>query len=1065
MVEVITPETSPPDPPPPGTGLVIDQFEQLFTTVDADAAAACIDGALDALEQRRIKWLAIAIRGDFYARCADHPRLAAWFSDHTMLLPPLQPDELRTIVQAPAEIAALGLEPGLVDLVLADSASEPHPLPLVSHALLETWRRRHGEVLTIADYHEAGGTASAIAATAERVYSSQLDEPGQQLARDLFLRLVEPGDGTADTRRTIALSEVRAVFAKSVDGLLGVLADARLVVVDEESVRMVHDALISEWPRLQQWVDDERQQLQTAAHLARAVQEWTARGEQESDLYRGARLDGALELEASGYAFAPQQQRFIEAARETREREQRRLRSTNRRLRRLLVAVTLLLVLAIAGATVTVLQRAEANDARRRSDAQRRTAELTQVASAARALADKDIPLAMLLALEADRLEPAADTLGTLKDVLRAQPTIKASVPLVGVDPNARVVSISADGRVALLLAGNRLTSVRLPGGVIGPAVTVPDFVSAAVSPDDTELAVATSFSVTLFDLASGRQTKTFQTSYPPTTGPDSISWNGQGELVMIGLGQTAFTVDTSTGASAFLASYHPVLSAITVDEATKEILLASPLTSTSSVIRFDAQTHAELASNDTNVTAEATDLRAQPSGSLVAIGTLNAGVLLLDAAGTVKRLGSTTRAATGVFSRDGRRLATLDSSGTIQAYDTDTGEPVGPPIVQEPAQSGFLYNDPALEVPQGLAFGDDDNTLVWVGRGQVTTIDLSGVQPLASAPFTPAGMLAGPVSSDGRTAYAMESVTSGASSAFEVDSGAQQLHLQGQVVGIGAGDLFEVVAGQGSVRTFDPEGRELARSSYQLTGTDTGVTTPDVTRLLLASADGGRTEVDSLPDLHVLPLRVPSTGRGESVPGVGISDDGRQIARSVLAPDRSDRIEVLDGATGAAVVSPITRRDGATTSLLTFSPDGRSLALGDSAGGIGLLDLQSGRYEANVFTGVRGAVRQLFFSRDGQSLFAAGGEGSFWWWDVASRQPVGDPFVSDLYGPGADIQLRHFAIPGPDGLRLWNLDTTTWPSMACHRAGRNLTLDEWHRYLPASEPYHVTCPENPAAA
>jgi Novel STAND NTPase 1 len=59
--------------------------------------------------------------------------------------------------RAIARLAGLRLEPGLIDLVLRDVAGEPGALPLMSHALRETWERRDGRTLTVEAYQESGG--------------------------------------------------------------------------------------------------------------------------------------------------------------------------------------------------------------------------------------------------------------------------------------------------------------------------------------------------------------------------------------------------------------------------------------------------------------------------------------------------------------------------------------------------------------------------------------------------------------------------------------------------------------------------------------------------------------------------------------------------------------------------------------------------------------------------------------------------------------------------------------------------------------------------------------------
>src|SRR5512147_1465810 len=116
-------------------------------------------------------------------------------------------EELRCEIEEPANRAHWTFEPGLVDLILRDVGDEPGALPLLSHALLETWKRRAGHTLTLKGYADAGGVHGAIAHTAEGVYQN-LSPAEQQMARNIFLRLTELGEGTEDTRRRAAISEL-----------------------------------------------------------------------------------------------------------------------------------------------------------------------------------------------------------------------------------------------------------------------------------------------------------------------------------------------------------------------------------------------------------------------------------------------------------------------------------------------------------------------------------------------------------------------------------------------------------------------------------------------------------------------------------------------------------------------------------------------------------------------------------------------------------------------------------------------------------------------------------------
>jgi hypothetical protein len=90
--------------------------------------------------------------------------------------------------------------------------------------------------------------------------------------------------------------------------------------------------------------------------------------------------------------------------------------------------------------------------------------------------------------------------------------------------------------------------------------------------------------------------------------------------------------------------------------------------------------------------------------------------------------------------------------------------------------------------------------------------------------------------------------------------------------------------------------------------------------------------------------------------------------------------------------------------------------------------------------------------------------------YDLPSGQRIGAPMVwAPLVYPGfyslptSDLAVHFVLAPDQQGLRLWNVDPSSWPAVACQRAGRNLTADEWARFMPADEPYRLTCPEFPA--
>src|SRR5207247_4111609 len=128
------------------------------------------------------------LRADFYGECARYASLRDRLAAEQEYIGPMTTPELRRAIEEPARGAAWEFEAGLVDLLLRDVGDEPGALPLLSHALLETWKRRRGRTLTLQGYHEAGDVRGAIAKTAQDFYR-QLPDEQQRIARSIFIRL------------------------------------------------------------------------------------------------------------------------------------------------------------------------------------------------------------------------------------------------------------------------------------------------------------------------------------------------------------------------------------------------------------------------------------------------------------------------------------------------------------------------------------------------------------------------------------------------------------------------------------------------------------------------------------------------------------------------------------------------------------------------------------------------------------------------------------------------------------------------------------------------------------
>ena len=275
----------------------VDQFEELFTLCrNLQERQAFIDNLLNAAmpDTGGLLTLILTLRADFYAHCAQYDELRQALETEQKYIGAMNREELRRAIREPAQQHGWDFEGGLVEMPLQDVGQEPGRLPLLSHALLETWHRRRGRTLTFAGYSAAGGLFGAIAQTAETVFN-KLNRGQQVIARNIFLRLTELGEGSEDTRRRAHLQELvpQPEQAGEVATVLARLASARLITTSQDAVEVVHEALIREWDLLRRWLNEDRQGLQIQRRLTEAAAEWEHHDRHADYLYRGLPLEEA----------------------------------------------------------------------------------------------------------------------------------------------------------------------------------------------------------------------------------------------------------------------------------------------------------------------------------------------------------------------------------------------------------------------------------------------------------------------------------------------------------------------------------------------------------------------------------------------------------------------------------------------------------------------------------------------------------------------------------------------------------------------------------------------------
>ena len=448
--------------PRPGAELVlmVDQAEELFTLADPTERDLFLDALAHVVADHRSPIrVVITLRADFLAAALSHPIAGPLVRDRSVMVGPLDRDDLHEVIVRPAELAGVAVEPALAVALVADAARAEGSLPMVQFALTEVFAAGHQDGLMTAEaYRRLGGIDGVLGQRAEEVFAT-LDEGGQRASRSLFLRLLVPHDDAPPTRRRALRRELERIPEAVVEAF----GRARLLRFDHEgrtrepTVEITHEALFRAWPRLAGWITDGIEDVRLLRHLTVAAAEWDSGGREDAELYRGSRLDTATEFARSGRAdLSSTELAFLAASRRRRVADQASVRRTVRRLRVLTSGLAIgLVVTLLAGAYAWSASRRE-SEARQREQATARSAQVDELAFAASGELAEDPERASLLAAHAYSMEPDLESQAALLDVLGVEPRILSIRPTpfdtcserTGAGDEVLFTSVSLEGEV-----------------------------------------------------------------------------------------------------------------------------------------------------------------------------------------------------------------------------------------------------------------------------------------------------------------------------------------------------------------------------------------------------------------------------------------------------------------------------------------------------------------------------------------------------------------------------------------------------------------------------------------
>lgn len=1041
--------------------LVVDQLEELFTSATDADQRRFLDALMDAIDRPASRLRVVAtLRADFYDRPLAIQPIGDAVAEATVTVPALTAAELESAIVEPAARTGRRVEgPLLVELVSA-SIDEPAGLPALQFTLFELADRCPGD-LTVAAYRELGGLIGAIASRAEDLYRS-LDDDERRGVRRLFEQLVVVNPDGEPTRRRAMRSEVLAVDP-ALDALIDRWAEARLLTLDHHrqtrlpTVEPAHEALLREWPRLRRWLDENRESLVVLGRLREDVVAWEDLDRDAGALYRGSRLQLAVDVLAHA-TLGPQEQTFLDASLAAREEEEReaaaaaaRTQRSNRRLRRQLVVIGVALVAALAGALVAVDQRGEAV-------AERRIAFARELAAEADANIDEDPERAILLAMAAIDVTRNADGSVRPEAVAALHRAISRARVVLDVPGLGGALDWSPDGSVFLTEGPEETGVVDVRDAETGESVHrfvghEVDINEVAFSADGSMFATAGDDErLRVWDTATGDEIQELWvpaagSAWAPAFSPDGRfvagAWLLEGIVAVFDLetGELVARVD------------EPAVHGLTFDPAGERLVVSS--VETPGLLIVDARTGVPVDRWGAD-TATGRDARFSPDGRLVASVHSDGAIRVWDASTGQLRFTSFDHAAevnAVDWSPDGTRLATGSGDGTVRLHELagdglvrilslaakDTANGVGS-VAFSPDGTRVMAGD--WEIASVKVWDVTDT-----GGAELTNVRSNGYS-LGSGSFLPDGSL---VATD----------PDGTVSRWDVDTGRRQSNVDvgeppdaptrlapspdGGLLAVGLDDgvaIREVKTGRRVAQVPETSGSFVRSLAWSPDGEHLAINRDTDDRGVVTVVDrAGTVVVELREEAHHYVIQAE------------FADDDT-IVTSRVAPRQvadAEGIQVWDWRS-EEVVSSIRVLSGR---IAVDRSNGLVAATRQLSGDTAVFDLATGERRRSV----RGpsAAFSVAYSADGARLAVGFADGSIRVWDAASGR-----LETALRGHERGVESLSFS---PDDRRMasldegglvrtWELDVDALLAIARSRLTRELDDDECRQFLrqPACE-------------
>src|SRR5262245_56399696 len=267
--------------------LIVDQFEELFTMCEsADERAAFVTELLAlATRPAPAHRVVLTVRSDFESLVAREPALYEQYDAGRIAITPPSAAELRQAIEGPAALVGLKFEAGVIDRLIQELLGEPAGLPLLQFTLLRLWEERHPNRVAMASYARVGGGRQALARAADAVYDAMIPEDQTTARRILLLVGLAVDDRHEPTRMRVRRSQLLGSGEDPgrVERVLDRLIGARLLRQSASEpgapaeVEVAHEALVRNWPRLAEWLQEAQASLGERRRLEAKALDWVRR--------------------------------------------------------------------------------------------------------------------------------------------------------------------------------------------------------------------------------------------------------------------------------------------------------------------------------------------------------------------------------------------------------------------------------------------------------------------------------------------------------------------------------------------------------------------------------------------------------------------------------------------------------------------------------------------------------------------------------------------------------------------------------------------------------------------